>query len=416
MAITFASVNSITATDNVNHTLTLPAFAAGDRLVAFINFDSDGTPPTITGLEAWTPSFDAARCKGYTRVIATGDAFLGTASVAIVSSNAQQMTATVFRVTGLEPTQAAYWGKKERVTGTEGNDYIFPNLSTFPWGVTIEESLCLAAIAIDRTGVTTIPATAGLYSSGFTGSVPYFESAAASSGTAMLIESAILAAGVTAIQPSIIVGSANRAGSEVAIVLRGLVAGVSPPSIANASDEIFLNGETGIAIDGSNFGATQGTGKVWISPTDNVNGVGRVEQTVTAWGASQVTITAVRGALGFNNTRYLFVVTNGGLANATGYPVIFRPRVVIRETLVNLSAVPLASATGLLAFVWKTEPTAANATPVQILEGMTTDAAGLTAWEITQGGLANGDPIWLAVMLAGSPYKATFRKLIPAYE
>lgn len=97
------------------------------------------------------------------------------------------------------------------------------------------------------------------------------------------------------------------------------------PTITDAGDEDYNDAETGISITGTNFGATQGAGKVWISPTDNVNDAQRVEQTVTAWGDTSITFTAVRGILG-RGTYYLFVVNNGGSSNASGRAVTFSAR------------------------------------------------------------------------------------------
>jgi hypothetical protein len=97
--------------------------------------------------------------------------------------------------------------------------------------------------------------------------------------------------------------------------------GGSAPSISDAGDETYTNGETGIVIDGADFGASQGAGTVKICPTDDVNDANAVTQTITAWGDSQVTFTAVRSTLAVNTTCYLFVVNDDGLSNVAGYPV-----------------------------------------------------------------------------------------------
>jgi hypothetical protein len=97
--------------------------------------------------------------------------------------------------------------------------------------------------------------------------------------------------------------------------------GGSAPTITDAGDESYVNGETGIAITGTSFGASQGSGTVKISPTDDVDDVNAVAQTVTAWGDTSVTFTCVKGSLAFNTNLYLFVTNDDGLANAAGYPV-----------------------------------------------------------------------------------------------
>lgn len=94
--------------------------------------------------------------------------------------------------------------------------------------------------------------------------------------------------------------------------------GYATPTITDAGDEDYMPGETGINIVGTNFGATQGSGKVYISPTDNVSNASRVEQTVTGWSDTSVVFTCVPGALARATNLYLFVVNGGGLANAAG--------------------------------------------------------------------------------------------------
>ena len=98
-------------------------------------------------------------------------------------------------------------------------------------------------------------------------------------------------------------------------------AGGSLPTITDAGDETYTNGETGIVITGTNFGASQGSGTVKISPTDDVDDVNAVEQTVTAWGDTSVTFTCVKGSLAFNTNLYLFVTADGGYSNAAGHVV-----------------------------------------------------------------------------------------------
>lgn len=65
------------------------------------------------------------------------------------------------------------------------------------------------------------------------------------------------------------------------------------------TDETITNGQTGIVITGTNFGATQGSGTVTI---------GGVAQTVTAWADTSITITHVLGTMAFGTNS--LVVTN----------------------------------------------------------------------------------------------------------
>ena len=88
-------------------------------------------------------------------------------------------------------------------------------------------------------------------------------------------------------------------------------------------DSTLDNGQTGVTITGSGFKTSQGTGKVIISPTDDVDDVNAVKQYVTTWSSdTSITFTAIRGALQTGN-HYLFVVNDDGDSNASGTVVSF---------------------------------------------------------------------------------------------
>jgi len=193
--------------------------------------------------------------------------------------------------------------------------------------------------------------------------------------------------------------------------------GATGVTITNAGDEVFYPGETGIIITGTNFETQGANSKVWISPTDNIADSNKVEQTVTAWTDNQITFTAVKGTLSFLTTAYLFVVAHSGADNDTGYAVAIEPRVYVRETLVDLTNTPVANETGLTVFVWRSDPrVVALGTPNEILTSKTTNGSGVTDWQIARGSIAVNDPVWIAIMKDGTPYRATMRKVAPVYE
>jgi hypothetical protein len=106
----------------------------------------------------------------------------------------------------------------------------------------------------------------------------------------------------------------------------GLVAAAfiaTAPIITAVSTVVLRDGQTGIVITGSAFGASQGTGSVVISPTLDQTSGSAVTQTVTAWGDTSITITAVRSALALGTQLYLFVKDNGALVS-NGWPVRFQ--------------------------------------------------------------------------------------------
>lgn len=98
------------------------------------------------------------------------------------------------------------------------------------------------------------------------------------------------------------------------------------PVITDADDELFFDGETSVTVTGTTFGASQGTGSVKISPTDNIADGAVVTQSVTSWADTSIQFTADRGTISFGATAYLFVTKDGGTANPSGYPVAFQTR------------------------------------------------------------------------------------------
>lgn len=86
-------------------------------------------------------------------------------------------------------------------------------------------------------------------------------------------------------------------------------------------------GQVGVVIAGTNFGVTQSSGHVVISPSNDVNDVNAVSQTVTSWGDTSVTINVVRNTLSLATNLYLFVVNDGGSSNASGSVVQILPSI-----------------------------------------------------------------------------------------
>ena len=191
--------------------------------------------------------------------------------------------------------------------------------------------------------------------------------------------------------------------------------GTPPPgvTVTDAGDEAFTAGETGVVIAGTNFGATQGAGRVWLSPTDNIADAGRVQQTVTAWGDTSVTITVVKGALAFLTNLYLFVETDAANSNAAGHVVQLVPRVYIRETATALSGAAVAL-NGDALLVWRARPTAANANPSEVLT-LGSIPSGAMDVEINRGTLAPGDPVW-AMLVSAAGNAASAKRITPVYE
>lgn len=87
-----------------------------------------------------------------------------------------------------------------------------------------------------------------------------------------------------------------------------------PPVVTSVGpSNAFLWGATGLVIAGNTFGAVQGTGKVefWSDPS----GTTKVQQTVTNWSETSITIDTVQGALSSDTVVYLVVTADSGGAN-----------------------------------------------------------------------------------------------------
>lgn len=194
------------------------------------------------------------------------------------------------------------------------------------------------------------------------------------------------------------------------------IGGGTAPTITDAGDEQYYAGETGIVIAGTNFGASQGSnGRVYLSPTDDVDDAGRVSQTITAWSATSITFTATLGSLSLDTNLYLFVLADSTESNAAGYVVQIVARPFIRDTLIGLNGAAVASETGMTMLVYHSVPATAVA-PAQVITGVSTNGSGQLDQVINRGALALNAPVWLILMKDGSPAKATARKVTPVYE
>jgi hypothetical protein len=174
-------------------------------------------------------------------------------------------------------------------------------------------------------------------------------------------------------------------------------------------------GQTGVAITGALFGSTQGSGRVVISPSDDIDDVDAEEQTVTSWADGAIAITVVLGGLDLDTGLYLFVENDSGQSNAAGFAVEIDSRPYVRETLIDLTGAAVVSEASITMLVWRALPTTGAPNPDQALT-VSTNGAGLVDQVITRGALAVNDPVWIAFLKNGSPARGTLRKITPVYE
>lgn len=109
------------------------------------------------------------------------------------------------------------------------------------------------------------------------------------------------------------------------------------PDLNQVATSPFDHAQAGVVLTGSQFGATQGAGTVELGDSPIYATANKQAQTVTAWSATSITITANLGTLG-PGARWLFVTTNGGLTSE-GRPVQVRRAAAFTDSLsANISA------------------------------------------------------------------------------
>lgn len=210
--------------------------------------------------------------------------------------------------------------------------------------------------------------------------------------------------------------SSRHAALAFAIGAAGTESPAGDVDIVNVSDASITNGQAGVTIVGSGFSATGNV--VVVSPTDNIEDAGAVEQTITSESSNSITFTAVRGSLAFDTTLYLFVQNGDGVSNKVGLPIQFEPRVFVRDQIVDLEDNPVGLLEDHLVLVWRDRPTAANPNPAHVIGDASTDANGMLEFEIPRDGLSVGDPVTVALITpdGGHPAPMGILHIVPDYE
>ena len=116
----------------------------------------------------------------------------------------------------------------------------------------------------------------------------------------------------------------NSSSQMLGALVKFSPAAAGDPSITEISQVSLVHGAN-IEITGSDFGSTQGSGSVVIAPTDDVDDVNAVTQTVSAWQDDEISITIVVDTLNLDDTLYLFVENDNGDSNANGFPLVLEP-------------------------------------------------------------------------------------------
>lgn len=111
------------------------------------------------------------------------------------------------------------------------------------------------------------------------------------------------------------------------------------PSITDVeTNEEWDDKDTALTITGSNFEASQGTGKVEVSDNATYASGAKIIQTITSWGATAIDFTADLGSQS-PGTKYVWVTNNTGDRNAGGFVVtVHRAEAFSMSASANISA------------------------------------------------------------------------------
>lgn len=101
------------------------------------------------------------------------------------------------------------------------------------------------------------------------------------------------------------------------------------PTISDAGDEGLYNGQTGVVINGTNFYASQGIGKIELGNSNTYANAYLVTQAVTNWTNTAITINVTQGILP-SGPLYLYV-TNIDNTTTAAYAVTVAGRPVITD-------------------------------------------------------------------------------------
>lgn len=202
-----------------------------------------------------------------------------------------------------------------------------------------------------------------------------------------------------------------------------VVAWLSEPVAAGAtqitavSDATPYHGQTSITVTGTNFNAAQGDGEIYVCSANDPDDLSAVNQTVTAWGDTEITITAVLDSFDFDTDLYLFVRNSDEEEDTTGF-VIQRSAVIsITKTLETKAQAAQANITDIN---WAVYEDVTLETLLQRGTGESTDGSGQIVINLTtQGGLdANAaDPVYLILSKDGAVGSELFGavKVVPTY-
>jgi hypothetical protein len=156
------------------HTVALPTFAAGDRLLLCASFDSPSVR-VIDGLNGWRELFQATQSSVFERVMSEAD--VGMPPLTLTSSVAKQCAFAVYSISGAHASTPSEFVFYDRTDTPFDFDYFWPLLTLAGWSG--EETLFIAAVGYDTVGGSdAFPTDDPPYSAGYATLTPFFRTTA----------------------------------------------------------------------------------------------------------------------------------------------------------------------------------------------------------------------------------------------
>ena len=128
----------------------------------------------------------------------------------------------------------------------------------------------------------------------------------------------------------------NTVGVKYGVIQLGALDGSTPVSIDDVdTDNIITNSQTNVVITGSNFGSTQGSGKVELVENDDYTGTIVAQTNIDSWANTSIQFDASSGGLA--DTNCFLWVTNDAGANTFIRVRVGDPLETYSEVVSNLS-------------------------------------------------------------------------------
>lgn len=347
-----------------------------------VSEDTSGGSSSFTIVGAWVKAATGSEPSTYTFSYAT-DA--GTINNAL---------GVLMRVTGADSTNFLD-------TSYQVNNQTSTSNPTAPSLDTVTDDALVLRIATSVDGRFLTAQDSG-YPTGTTGILARVASASSSSPTLAVAYSVQSTAGSVGTAAFTGLQTTAHIHRSVTLAIRELQV-ANTPIVSDFGDEYHFHGETSVVITGTNFNASQGDGLVRVCPTDNYADAGAVSQTVTAWGATSITVTVNLSSFEFDTDIYLFVKNSDEERNAAGYVFQRQPRVFFRDTnVIDLSATANPNLSGINYRIFSD---AALSTSIADGTGEIVNAsADIEIGPLDIEGIDPNamDPVWLALTIDGA--------------